>query len=78
MTEVAHLISTGCVNQVSLGSVGGQKGSFRLFLISKDSCKSLLDCSIAFSLHVAFLLSLFGKRLLCCVVNQMLFPMFDQ
>ena len=69
MTEVAHLISTGCVNQVSLGSVGGQKGSFRLFLISKDSCKSLLDRSIAFPSHFAFLLGLFGKCLRCCVVN---------
>ena len=40
--------------------------------------KSLLDRSIEFPSHFAFLLNLFGKCLRCCVVNRMLFPRYDQ
>ncbi len=61
-----------------LGQIIARKWIRSFFLISEDSCKSLLDCSIAFPSHFAFLLSLFRKCLHCCIVNRMLFPMYDQ
>jgi len=61
-----------------IGTENRPKADLSFVSDSEDSCKSLLNRSIALPLHVAFLFSLFGKRLLCCIVNQMLFPMFDQ